>query len=138
MAESEFEFWGEPIASYTRAQAIKDGVLVDVTSVAREAGFRIPVALTAAAWAACVAMPPGAEDQAEGPGEAGRCWTALMELWFAIQSGPDGVTELVFGVPVRSCGGAVGADEAVVRLRAVCGPGDAGEPVLTIMLPGED
>lgn len=25
-----------------------------------------------------------------------------------------------------------------VRLKAVCGPGDDGEPVLTIMLPDED
>ena len=25
-----------------------------------------------------------------------------------------------------------------VELKAVCGPGDEGEPVITIMLPGED
>jgi hypothetical protein len=27
---------------------------------------------------------------------------------------------------------------ALVRLKAVCGPGDRGEPVITIMLPEED
>jgi len=26
----------------------------------------------------------------------------------------------------------------LVRLKAVCGPGDRGEPVITIMLPDED
>jgi hypothetical protein len=26
----------------------------------------------------------------------------------------------------------------LVRLKAVCGPGDQREPVLTVMLPGED
>jgi hypothetical protein len=26
----------------------------------------------------------------------------------------------------------------LVRLKAVCGPGDSGEPVLTVMMPGED
>jgi hypothetical protein len=26
----------------------------------------------------------------------------------------------------------------LVRLKAVCGPGDQGEPVITVMLPGED
>ncbi len=33
------------ISVYTRAQAIEDGVLVDVSETAREAGFRIPVAV---------------------------------------------------------------------------------------------
>ncbi|MCY4511649.1 MAG: hypothetical protein OXG35_32490, partial [Acidobacteria bacterium] len=39
------------IHRYTRAQAIKDGTLVDVTETAREAGWRFPVALTAAVQA---------------------------------------------------------------------------------------
>jgi hypothetical protein len=26
----------------------------------------------------------------------------------------------------------------LVRLKALCGPGDLGEPVITVMLPGED
>jgi hypothetical protein len=42
-------FSGEDlIHSYSRAEAIADGVLVDVTPVAREAGIRFPVALTRA------------------------------------------------------------------------------------------
>jgi type I site-specific restriction endonuclease len=43
------EIFGEPIHSYTRADAFADGYLVDVTDTAREAGFRFPVALTRAA-----------------------------------------------------------------------------------------
>src|SRR6185437_8267129 len=38
--------FGEVIYSYTRAQAIADGVLVDVSETAKEAGFKYPVALT--------------------------------------------------------------------------------------------
>ena len=34
------------ISSYTRAEAIEDGVLVDVSKVAREAGIKYPVAVT--------------------------------------------------------------------------------------------
>ena len=48
------------IHSYTRAQAIADGVLVDVSATAREAGIRFPVALTCAVYARCVTVPPGA------------------------------------------------------------------------------
>ena len=44
-------FFGEPIAVYTRAQALADDVLIDVTAWAQESGFRVPVAFTAALWA---------------------------------------------------------------------------------------
>jgi hypothetical protein len=51
-------FWGEPIFRYTRAQAIADGVLVDLTTtiddkgqlLCQQAGFKIPVAVTRTAW----------------------------------------------------------------------------------------
>lgn len=43
-------FFGAPISVYTREEALADGVLVDVTAWARECGFHVPVALTAALW----------------------------------------------------------------------------------------
>ena len=43
------------ISSYTRADALADGQLIDVTQTAKEAGFRLPVALTRPAGADCVA-----------------------------------------------------------------------------------
>ena len=47
------------ISVYTRAQAIEDGILVDVSDTAREAGFKIPVAVTRAVWNRLVALPEG-------------------------------------------------------------------------------
>jgi hypothetical protein len=41
---------GDLVHRYTRADALRDGVLIDVTETAREAGIRWPVALTCAAW----------------------------------------------------------------------------------------
>ena len=38
--------FGPVLSVYTRAQAIEDGILVDVSETAREAGFKIPVAVT--------------------------------------------------------------------------------------------
>jgi hypothetical protein len=35
-------------------------------------------------------------------------------------------------------GGSEITEEKTATLRAVCGPGDQGEPVITIMLPWED
>jgi hypothetical protein len=51
---SEHPFFGEVISVYTRAQALADGVLIDAGAMAREAGFRWPVAITAGAWSDCV------------------------------------------------------------------------------------
>jgi hypothetical protein len=49
------------IFSYTRAQAIEDGVLVDLTDWAKETGFKVPVACTAAVWNGYVVPPQGTE-----------------------------------------------------------------------------
>jgi hypothetical protein len=68
------------IHRYTRAEAIADGVLIDVSGVAREAGIRYPVALTAAVWRRCVAVPPGVRCQ----DEAGRLWDVLWLLRCAV------------------------------------------------------
>jgi hypothetical protein len=55
--EHSGSLFGEVIFSYTRAQAIADRVLVDVTPTALEAGFRFPVAATAALMAAVETIP---------------------------------------------------------------------------------
>jgi hypothetical protein len=47
----------------------------------------------------------------------------------------DGGPELRFAVHVRN-DNREGTPQ-LVRLKAVCGPGDQGEPVVTVMLPEE-
>jgi hypothetical protein len=64
------------IHRYSRADAIRDGVLIDVTTAAREAGIRWPVALTRAAWERCVRVP----DDVECQDEADRPWGVLWLL----------------------------------------------------------
>jgi hypothetical protein len=61
------------IHRYTRADALRDGVLIDVSTTAREVGIRYPVALTRAVWEKCVAVPPGVACQ----DEAGRLWDVV-------------------------------------------------------------
>ena len=59
------------IFRYTREQAISDGVLVDVSDLAREAGFVIPVAITAGVHELC--QPP---DKTQD--YTGRLWDVLF------------------------------------------------------------
>ncbi len=117
------------IFSYSRAEAISDGVLIDVTKTAREAGVRFPTALTAAVWAEFVSVPVGVE----GQDETGRLWDILWMFSLAARRGRGG-DALHFTLLVQNDEG--GPRE--VTLKAVCGPGDDLEPVITIMLPDED
>jgi hypothetical protein len=119
------------IHSYSRSQAIEDGVLIDVSSTAKDAGFRYPVALTCAAWAKCVAVPRGVRCQ----DEAVRLWDVLYVLRLAIGRS-DGSPEVRFGVHVRNDN----RERAppLVRLKALCGPDDDGSPCITVLLPDED
>src|ERR1051326_8646978 len=105
------------ISRYSRADAIRDGVLIDVSELAREAGIRLPVALTAATGERCVAIPPGVMAQ----DETGRVWDVLTTLRHAIRQQSDG-PEVRFGVHVRNDNRE--RTPPLVRLKAVCGPGD--------------
>ncbi len=119
----------EVIAQYSRAQAIDDGVLIDVSETAKEAGFRFPMAVTSAVWVKCVEVPEVCKGDQD---EVGRLWDILSMLRFAIRTkGED--NPIIFITLVRT---SWRLDE--VLLKAVCGPGDDGEPVLTVMLSNED
>lgn len=120
----------EVIHTYTRAEALADGVLVDVTETAREAGILHPTALTAAVWAECVRVPEGVD----GQDEVGRLWDVLWMLRLAARRQCDGGSETRFQLFVRNRG----CVPDMVELKAVCGPGDELEPVITVMLPDED
>lgn len=118
--------------TYTRREAIDDGVLIDVTETAKEAGFRTPVAVTSSVWHNYVAVPNGVE----GQDEMGRLRDAIMMLRFAIRSGKGPRSIIRYRLYVRNDNRE--ADSSEVELKAVCGPDDNGTPCVTVMLPEED
>ncbi len=128
--------FGVPISTYTRKQAIEDGVLVDVSGMARETGFRIPVAMTIAAWEDCVAWTDADSRRQTHQDQSGRLGDVLWMAWLAARNAP-GRAACVFTLHRVPRGGR-GYKPRAVLLKLVCGPGDEGEPVATIMLPDED
>ena len=116
---------------YTRAQALEDGVLVDLTEWAKETGFVIPVACTSALWQGHIVPPE--RTRAGGQSERGRVHDLLWMLFNAIRRGPGG-NEVHFKVSFLMSPNR----QEVVRLKALCGPGDEGEPTITILYPEED
>ena len=131
------DVFGPVISCYSRAQATEDGMLVDVTNMAREAGFKWPVALTHAAWCDCVAWTEQDSRSQMHQDESGRLWDVLFMAFVAIRTAADSGDRLRFSLyRVPSDGCTMDAQE--VTLKLMVGPGDAGEPVVTIMLPNED
>ena len=120
------------VYSYTRAQALADGVQVEVTKTAQEAGIRFPVFITRTAFDAYVTVPP----DVTGQDEAGRLWDIVWMLRFAVQRSRPGCDRLPFALYVRNDNRAA----RLVKLIAMCGPldMDAPEPAITIMMPDED
>jgi hypothetical protein len=130
------ELFGEVIHTYTRAQAIEDGFLIDVTEMAKEVGFVFPVAVTQAAWADLVAWNEG---NAAYQDETGRLWDVLYMARLAVMRGPNrNLGRRVVGELVRIPNTKKATVPRKARFVVECGPGDEAEPVITIMLENED
>lgn len=120
----------DSIHADARKEAPDDPVLISAGPLARELGFKRPVALTAAAWKACVRVPDGVTDQ----DERGRLWDVLWLMHLAARKVPPGTRMVQFEVRVKNrC-----LWTERVHLRAACGPGDDGSPCVTVMLLSED
>jgi hypothetical protein len=113
--------YGEIIYKYTRADAIEDGVLVDITTAAKEWGFKYPVAVTSAVYAGCI--------EGKGPyqDKISKCNLEILlrELYRLIKFGSSGGHRIDFKFNGQ-------------ELYSLCHGGDNLEPVITIMEIGED
>jgi len=121
---------------YTRAQALADGLLIDATPLAREAGFKWPVYLTADAWAETVAWSAADYQRTfVAQDERGRLWDVLTMLSLAARNATSCLLHFeLFRVPRDGSARTLQR----TRLKAVIAPGEAGLPCITIMLPNED
>ena len=124
--------FGPVVYSYTRKHAVADGVQVEVTQTAQEAGIRFPMFLTRAVWDAYVTVPPGVTAQ----DEAGRLWDLVWMTRFAILRARPGVDRIPVALYVRNDN----RRAKLVKLIATCGPRDIDDPApaITLMMPDED
>lgn len=120
------------IYSYSRAQAIADGVLIEVTAQAREAGFKFHTVVTDNLFHSYITPPAGLEG--EGQSIEGRLHDVFFVLLAAIRSSKAATDYAEIDVLFVMAPGR----QEKVKVIAVVGPGDKGEPVMTIMLPGDD
>jgi len=122
----------EIISLYTREQAIEDGFLVDVSDMAKEAGFKWPVAVTRSVWDKVVT--PALHDAQHGQSEKGRLWDVLWMARLAAKANTDDRDSVLFQVIVLR-----DQKQKTVTLKLMLSfesPQDG--PCLTILMPDED
>ena len=116
--------FGETIYSYSRAQAIEDGVLVDLSHVdSIRQHWKHPFACTSAVWGII-------EDALKRPDQdsCGICHDISTIAKLAVRSARD-ADQILFTVIIT------GKKHA---MKLHIGPGDTAAAVLTLMLPYED
>lgn len=122
--------FGETIAKFTREMAIEEGVLIDVTKTSREVGLKFPTALTSEVRDLYVNVPTGVRYQ----DPTGRLLDILWMLKVEILRRKENCSQLIFKLYVQN----TNDQPELVSLKAIIGPGDNMEPVITIMLPLQD
>ena len=128
------DFYGSPIHVVTRADLLADGQLVDVSAEARKAGFRVPCAVTAGVWSLIEDAP--APDY--GRDVTRRLRHVLYSAYCYARLHPSarvGLFQLYLTTPENR---RAQPHDQIVTLKLVATPGDAGEMVLTVLLPAED
>lgn len=129
--------FGDVISTYTRAQALEDGVLIDAGPMAEEVGFKYSIAITSAAWYDCVVWTEDDNKKQVYQNQSGRLWDVLYMAAHAVRASTSISNQILYQFyRVPRDGKAIKAK--LVTLKLIIGPGDQGEPVNTIMLPDED
>lgn len=121
----------ELIYSYTRKQAIEDGVLIDVSEEAKSSGFKIPVCIGDRLYHGYVVPSEGLEG--EGQSREGRLHD-LFEMTKAAAANRWKDNRVLFDVLFLTNPRVL----EKIQCLAVVGPGDEGEPVMTICLPEDE
>ena len=117
---------------YTRQQAIEDGVLIDVTDAAKGVGFKVHTVVTATLFNGYVEPPTGLSG--EGQSTAGRLHDLLFLVLCAARKNKARADRATVRVAFLMAPGKTETVDVIAHI----GPGDQGEPVLTLMLPEDD
>ena len=114
------------IYSYTRAQALANCILIDVTEIGEEVGFKPPVAITEALQNR---LTPTKNEAVFGQDYDSRLWNVLWVAAFTIKLADRGTDTVTFTVVQQEVDAKSGQLQNVeLRLRAVCGSGNEDKP----------
>jgi hypothetical protein len=122
---------GYPIQALTRAQALADGILIDISDFAKEAYFCCPMAVSENLFYKYLSPPYNLLSQ--GQSLTRRIQETLNQLKTAIYDHPKART-LTFTASFVM----LPKDRPIpisVQVKATLSPGDDGKPVITLSIP---
>ena len=125
--------FGDVIFSYSRAQAVEDGVLVDLSTLCPEEAklYKHNVCCTAAVWAI---IDQAVNNKKHHNDLKGVVWDLMfMSTRARVNRAGSDASTCYFQCIIKGAG-----RKSLFTFKLVCGPGDSAEPVITIMLPDED
>lgn len=122
------------ITPYSREEAIDDGLIVEVSEVAEEAGIDTPVVVTRDVWESCVKWSKEDCSNQLEQDEGGRLWDVLYMLSVAMRTSYIGeIKSLVYEI-YRVPRDGFSIKSKIVSLKAVYSSGDNFDPVITVEL----
>jgi hypothetical protein len=127
------EIFGPVIHGHSREKALRDGELVNAGDLAYEVTRQFPIALTRAAHIAAVEWSP---EHGDHQSEEARLRDVLIVARGAMLRNPR-ESRAEFSL-YRMENTPKASQTTLLALSVVLGPGDDGNPVITIMLPEED
>jgi hypothetical protein len=126
------EFFGEPISIYSRAMAIEDGALADISALYPSIVKRFFPLHLAATTGVMAAIERAVESNPPSD-EGGMVGFVLAFAHEAARELCVDCDRVYFSVPFK-----IDGEIKPTKMKLHCGPGDNCEAVLTLMLPSED
>ncbi len=121
------------IYSYTRAQVMADGILIEVNEMTQEAVIWFPTAVTDSFYQRYII--PQKDAESFGQSTDGRLWDVLLIFRSTALNCKESRMTLCIEF-MQGLFGSIAPAYKAVEILVMVHPVDNGEPVITIMLPG--
>ncbi len=119
------------IDRFTREDAHRDQIFFSVDKTAAEIGYKFPVSVSRHLWHSVLVPPEGTKGYQD---IEGRIFDTLWILKFAIRQAKESTDTIQFA-PLYVT--QAGRPATPILLKALCHPGDSGEPVISIFCADE-
>ncbi|MXZ43653.1 MAG: hypothetical protein F4Z01_01540 [Gammaproteobacteria bacterium] len=124
----------DPAYTGSRAEAIAEGTIIDVSDLGRQVGFKWPVAMTKAVWEDSVSWSDEDSEQQVPQNQKSRLFSVVGACADYVRTRGPQADRMRFRINrIPRDGVSRGAQQRL--LQVVAHPGDDGEPVLTIRIP---
>jgi hypothetical protein len=125
------------VSAAARRKAVEDGLLIDVSQVAWDAGFSSPTFVTTSVWNDCVAWTADDDARQVHQDQQERLWNLLIMAWVGVRTNLKARGSVAYRL-LRIPRDGHSKDAQTVPLKIILSRADDGARLLTILQPHED